>query len=567
MIVGAGFAGLYMLHRTRGLGLTARVFERGHDVGGTWYWNRYPGARCDIESIDYSYSFDESLTREWRWTERYAAQPEILAYLGHAADRFDMRKDISFGTTVTAADWNDTANEWTVHCDSGETVRATYCVMATGCLSVVKQPDFAGLADFGGEWYHTGRWPHRPVDFAGKTVAVIGTGSSGIQAIPRIAAAARHLYVLQRTPNYSMPAQNRRLDDREIDDAASAFADRRRICEHSDAGVPHPPPTTSTFEVSAEQRRTLFEEGWARGGINALSAAFTDFFTDETANGHAQDFARAKIREIVRDPATAELLCPKHHIGTKRTCVDIDYFETYNRDNVELIDVRAHPIERITSEGIAAVRPASRRRHRRVRDRVRRHHRRACRHRHPRSRRHAAAGQMGRRSAHAARAADRGLPQPVHDHRSRQPVGSEQHGRVDRAARGLDRRLPDPPPQARSRSHRGVAGCRSAMDGPRCRHGRRNSVPTGEFVVPRREHTGQAPRTHALCRRVRPVSAGMRRRSSPTGTRGSCSATAGPRSARSAIHDGRHHRRRGRGATEVRRHLHRRCSAAATPTE
>ena len=352
VIVGAGFAGLYMLHRIRGLGLTARVFERGHDVGGTWYWNRYPGARCDIESIDYSYSFDESLTREWRWTERYAAQPEILAYLGHAADRFDMRKDISFGTTVTAAEWNDATNEWTVHCDSGETVRATYCVMATGCLSVVKQPGFAGLADFRGEWYHTGRWPHHRVDFAGKTVAVIGTGSSGIQAIPRIAAAARHLYVLQRTPNYSMPAKNRRLDDGEIDAAVSTFADRRRICEHSDAGVPHPPPTTSTFEVSAEQRRMLFEEGWTRGGINALSAAFTDFFTDETANEQAQDFARTKIRETVRDPATAELLCPKHHIGTKRTCVDIGYFETYNRDNVELIDVRAHPVERITSEGI-----------------------------------------------------------------------------------------------------------------------------------------------------------------------------------------------------------------------
>ncbi len=352
VIVGAGFAGLYMLHRIRGIGLTARVLERGDDVGGTWYWNRYPGARCDIESIDYSYSFDESLTREWRWTERYAAQPEILAYLGHAADRFDLRKHISFLTTVTAAQWNDTDNEWTVRCDTGETVRATYCVMASGCLSVAKQPDFPGLADFGGEWYHTGRWPHRQVDFAGKTVAVIGTGSSGIQAIPRIAATACRLHVLQRTANYSMPAQNRPLDDREIDDAVSTFADRRRICQHSDAGVPHPPPTESTFELSEEQRLTRFEEGWQRGGINALSAAYSDFFTDETANRQAQDFARNKIRETVRDPETAELLCPKHHIGTKRTCVDIGYFETYNRDNVELIDVRAHPIERLTPTGI-----------------------------------------------------------------------------------------------------------------------------------------------------------------------------------------------------------------------
>ncbi|PEG37817.1 cyclohexanone monooxygenase [Mycolicibacterium agri] len=341
-----------MLHRIRGLGMTARVLERGDDVGGTWYWNRYPGARCDIESIDYSYSFDESLTREWRWTERYATQPEILAYLQHAADRFDLRRDITFNTTVLTADWDDAANAWTLRCDTGDTVRATYCVMATGCLSVVKQPDFPGLSDFAGEWYHTGRWPHQPVDFTDKSVAVIGTGSSGIQVIPRIAAVARQLYVLQRTPNYSMPAQNRPLDEVELEAAIATFAERRKICEYSDAGVPHPPPTQSTFEVSPDERRARFEEGWQRGGINALSAAFTDFFTNEAANKEAQDFARAKIRQIVRDPHTAELLCPNHHIGTKRTCVDIGYFETYNRDNVELIDVRAHPISRITRTGI-----------------------------------------------------------------------------------------------------------------------------------------------------------------------------------------------------------------------
>lgn len=352
VIVGAGFAGLYMLHRIRNLGMTARVIERGGDVGGTWYWNRYPGARCDIESIDYSYSFDEGLTREWRWTERYATQPEILAYLQHAADRFHLRDDVTFNTTVTTADWDEDATEWTLRCDTGDTVRATYCVMATGCLSMVKQPDFPGLADFEGTWYHTGRWPHRPVDFADKTVAVVGTGSSGIQAIPRIAAAARQLYVLQRTPNYSMPAQNRPLGDDELEAAVSSFAERRKLCEYSDAGVPHPPPTQSTFEVPAEQRHTRYEEGWQRGGINALSAAFTDFFTDEAANKEAQEFARNKIREIVRDPHTAELLCPQHHIGTKRTCVDIGYFETYNRDNVELINARAHPIQHITRTGI-----------------------------------------------------------------------------------------------------------------------------------------------------------------------------------------------------------------------
>ncbi|KGI66485.1 NAD(P)/FAD-dependent oxidoreductase [Mycolicibacterium rufum] len=352
VIVGAGFAGLYMLHRMRGLGLRARILERAGDVGGTWYWNRYPGARCDIESIDYSYSFDEQLTHEWRWTERYAAQPEILSYIGHAADRFDLRRDITFGTTVTSAHWDDETTAWTLTCDTGAALRATYCVMATGCLSVAKQPDMPGLSDFTGRWFHTGRWPHEPVDFSGQRVAVVGTGSSGIQAIPRIAEAADFVHVLQRTPNYSMPAQNRPLTPDEFDTAISDFAVRRRICQESDAGVPHPPPTQSTFEVTPEAREHRYEEGWQRGGINALSAAFTDFFTDEEANRVAQDFVRRKIHEIVSDTRTADLLCPHHHIGTKRTCVDTGYFATYNRDNVELIDLRTQPIERVTPRGL-----------------------------------------------------------------------------------------------------------------------------------------------------------------------------------------------------------------------
>lgn len=351
-IVGAGFSGLYMLHRLRGLGMRARILERGQGVGGTWYWNRYPGARCDIESIDYSYSFDEALTREWRWTERYSAQPEILAYIEHVTDRFDLRKDISFGTTVRAATWNDVAGEWILTCDTGETVRATYCIMATGCLSVTKEPDFPGLERFAGDWYHTGQWPHRTVDFNDKAVAVVGTGSSGIQVITDIGNRAGQLYVLQRTPNYSMPAHNRPLTDDEFDDATSRFSERRRICELSDAGVPQPPPTRATFDVTPEERRLRYEQGWQRGGINALSAAFTDFFVDEKANALAQDFARSKIRRIVHDPATAALLSPQHHIGTKRTCTDVGYFETYNRNNVELIDTRSNPLTAITPTGI-----------------------------------------------------------------------------------------------------------------------------------------------------------------------------------------------------------------------
>jgi cyclohexanone monooxygenase len=352
VVVGAGFSGLYMLHRLRALGMTARVIERAHDVGGTWYWNRYPGARCDIESLDYAYSFDDDLVCTWRWSERYAAQPEILRYLDHVADRWDLRRDITFGTTVLTADWDEAANGWTVGCDDGEAIVATYLVMATGCLSVVKQPDFPGLPDFRGRWFHTGQWPHEPVDFSGRTVAVVGTGSSGIQAIPRIAEQAERLYVLQRTANYSMPAHNRPLHEEDLRRLVDGFRERRRTCELSESGVPLPPPTRATSQATPEERLERYEEGWRRGGISALSAAYTDFFTDERANRLAQDFARQKIREAVRDPGVAELLCPRHHIGTKRTCTDIDYFDTYNRDNVELVDARSDPLERVTPTGL-----------------------------------------------------------------------------------------------------------------------------------------------------------------------------------------------------------------------
>ena len=352
VVVGAGFSGLYMLHRLRALGMSVRVVERGHDVGGTWYWNRYPGARCDIESIDYQYSFDEQLVQEWRWSERYATQPEILRYLEHVADRFGLRKDIVFDTSVLAAVWDESEHAWRVRCDNGELLTATYVVMATGNLSSVKSPELPGLEDFQGEWFHTGRWPHEPVDFTGKTVAVVGTGSSGIQTITEVAHRADHLYVLQRTPNYSMPAQNRQLSDDEWRELTRNWSDRRRICELSESGVPVDTPTKRTLEATPEERRQRFEQGWQRGGISALSSGFTDFFTDEKANKVAQDFARQKIHEVVRDPAVATLLCPSHHIGTKRTCTDVGYFETYNLPHVELVDLRANPLVRITSSGI-----------------------------------------------------------------------------------------------------------------------------------------------------------------------------------------------------------------------
>jgi cation diffusion facilitator CzcD-associated flavoprotein CzcO len=351
-VVGAGFAGLYMLYRLRGLGLRARVFERGTDVGGTWFWNRYPGARCDIESVDYCYSFSGELLAEWVWTERYATQPEILRYLQHVADRFSLRSDIQLGTSVTSMRYDEPGNRWIVSTDTGEVLSARHCVLAVGNLSSAKRPDFAGLDSFRGDWYHTSQWPAGGVDFAGKRVGIVGTGSTAIQALPQIAKQADDVYVFQRTPNYSMPARNRPLPREELHAVLREYPGRRRAAERSDSGVPVAPPERSALEVTAEERRRMYEAGWQRGGVNALSYAFTDFFSDERANRTAQDFAREKIRQIVRDPGVAEALCPAHHIGTKRTCVDIGYFETYNRGNVHLVDVRSAPITGITPGGL-----------------------------------------------------------------------------------------------------------------------------------------------------------------------------------------------------------------------
>ena len=351
-VVGAGFAGLYMLYRLRGLGLRARVFERGADVGGTWFWNRYPGARCDIESVDYCYSFSGELLAEWVWTERYATQPEILRYLHHVADRFSLRRDIQLGTRVTSMRHDEPGNRWLVSTDAGEVVSARHCVLAVGNLSSAKRPDFAGLDSFRGDWYHTSQWPADGVDFGGKRVGIVGTGSTAIQALPQIAKQADDVYVFQRTPSYSMPARNRPLPRDELHAVLRGYPERRRAAERSDSGVPVAPPERSALEVTAQERRRMYEAGWQRGGINALSYAFTDFFTDERANRTAQDFAREKIRQIVGDPGVAEALCPAHHIGTKRTCVDIGYFEAYNRGNVHLVDVRSAPITGITPGGL-----------------------------------------------------------------------------------------------------------------------------------------------------------------------------------------------------------------------
>jgi cation diffusion facilitator CzcD-associated flavoprotein CzcO len=362
VVVGAGFAGLYALVRLREMGLSARVLERGDGVGGTWFWNRYPGARCDVESVDYSYSFDEALEQEWEWTERYPAQPEILRYLNHVADRYDLRRDISLGTTVTAAHYDETANHWTIRTrgrDGGgaRRLRARFCVMATGCLTSVNRPGFPGLEEFRGRWFHTARWPDDGVDFTGRRVGVIGTGSTGIQAIPRIAEQAAHLYVFQRTANFSMPARNAPLDARAQAEVKADYRQRRRLCRESGNGLPysHPDvaPRRSTAEAGDAECARVFAERWALGGIACLTSAFNDITSDPRANALAAEFARGKIAEIVPDPRTARSLMPVGYpMGAKRVCVDTGYYETYNRDNVTLVDVRSHPIEGITPGGL-----------------------------------------------------------------------------------------------------------------------------------------------------------------------------------------------------------------------
>jgi cation diffusion facilitator CzcD-associated flavoprotein CzcO len=352
MIVGAGLSGLYMLHRLRGLGLSARVYEAGNGVGGTWYWNRYPGARCDIESMDYSYSFSDELQQEWRWTERYAEQPEILRYINHVADRFDLRRDIQFETRVTAACFDDATNRWQIETDGGARVSARFCIMASGCLSTAQVPNFAGIESFRGAWHHTGNWPHEGVDFTGQRVGVIGTGASGIQAIPIIARQAARLTVFQRTPNFTIPACNGPLDPDRERQHKETYAERRRKNRESRAGFVVPVGDLPALEATPEERAQEYEARWARGGFG-FTSAFADIGTNRDANETAAEFVRAKIRAIVRDPAVAAALSPRDHpIGTKRLPLDTDYYETFNRDNVTLVDLRKSPIETITPTGL-----------------------------------------------------------------------------------------------------------------------------------------------------------------------------------------------------------------------
>jgi cation diffusion facilitator CzcD-associated flavoprotein CzcO len=352
VVVGAGFTGLYMLHRLRRAGFSARLFESGSGVGGTWYHNRYPGARCDIESMDYSYSFDEGLQQNWTWSERYASQPELLRYLNHVADRYELRPHIELDTKVVSAHFDDLATSWTITTDRGEAVTARWCLMATGCLTVAQVPRFPGLDTFEGQWFHSGDWPHEGVDFTGKRVGVIGTGSSGTQLIPIVAEQATHLHVFQRTANFCMPAQNRPLWTEEEARWKAEYPERRARARVSGFGHSQPQNPNRYRDLTPEQRRAELEARWEAGGLYMMRA-FKDVLSDPEANEAAAEFARGKIRGVVKDPEVAELLSPRgFHFGTKRLCSGTQYYETFNRDNVTLVDVRSAPIEEVTPTGL-----------------------------------------------------------------------------------------------------------------------------------------------------------------------------------------------------------------------
>ncbi|TVV75494.1 NAD(P)/FAD-dependent oxidoreductase [Sphingomonas solaris] len=353
VVVGAGFAGLYAHYRFRELGLTAFGFEAAPEIGGTWFWNRYPGARCDVESLDYAYSFAPEVLDGWRWSERFATQPEILQYANHVADRFDLRREIAFETRVTSADLDESANEWLVRTDRGDTVRCRYLMTAVGSLSLPKPPEIDGLDDYRGRWVQTGAWPREPVDVAGKRVAVIGTGSSGIQSIPILAEQAAHLTVFQRTPNFSVPAHNGPVDPAYEAEVRADHAAHHKRNRRTKGGVPSRINTgLPAMSVSEEERRARFEEAWGFGTFS-LQSVFSDISSNPDSNAAAAAFVHEKIRSVVKDPATAETLMPKSFpFGTKRLCLDTGYYATFNRDNVDLVDIRETPIERITADGI-----------------------------------------------------------------------------------------------------------------------------------------------------------------------------------------------------------------------
>jgi len=353
VIVGAGIAGMYMLYRLRELGLSTRVIEKASDVGGTWYWNRYPGARCDTDTMEYSYSFCEELQQEWEWSTRYPTQPEILHYLNHVADRFDLRPDILFNTQVQSAYFNEGTGHWQVQTENGAEFTAQFLIMATGCLSTPNTPPFDGIDTFTGPIYHTGRWPHKEVDFSGQRVGIIGTGSSGVQSIPVIAQQADQLIVFQRSAQYSVPARNRPVDPELVAEIKADYAGFRARNRLEYAGqLSHIPRNDfSALSVASVERERIYEERWQTGGF-PFFGSFNDIMRDQKANETAAEFVRRKIRAVVKDPKVADMLCPTHTIACKRPVLDSNFFETFNQDNVLLVDIHSVPIQEIIPTGL-----------------------------------------------------------------------------------------------------------------------------------------------------------------------------------------------------------------------
>jgi cyclohexanone monooxygenase len=353
VVIGAGVSGMYALHHLREMGLSVRVYDGATDVGGTWWYNRYPGARVDGPgSPFYCYTFSKELLHEWDWKETQSEQSAVLEYLDHVADRFDLRRDIQFETWVQDARYDEAAQRWTVETDTGVRASAPFLICAVGALSTTNMPDIPGIHDFAGECYHTGSWPHEPISFEGKRVAVIGTGSSGIQSIPEIAREAGHVTVLQRTPQYAFPCGNRPVTPEDLADARKNWEDfRAKMYAHA-AGFPYDNSERSAMDDTPEERRALYEKLWQVGSFKFFLDGYNDIATSEEANDSLADFVRDKIREIVEDPATADKLMPDHFVITKRPILDNGYFETFNRDNVSLIDLRDDPIERFTPNSV-----------------------------------------------------------------------------------------------------------------------------------------------------------------------------------------------------------------------
>ncbi len=354
VVVGAGFAGLYQVHRLTKAGYKVRAFDKAPDVGGTWYWNRYPGARCDIESLTYSYSFDADLQREWKWPQRYAEQPDLLRYIQHVAERFDLRRHFTFGTVVESAVFDEGAGRWKIRTSQGEELSTQFFVMATGCLSVPLEQQFKGMDQFKGERYYTSRWPHEKVDFTGKRVAVIGTGSSSIQASPLIAKQAKHMFVFQRTPQFAIPAWNRAITDEEMRHAQENYGEIRRLVRQSEVGIAYDSPTIGAKQATPDELQKQLDYAWKRGGYLML-ASYPDLVVDLESNKIVSEWVKEKIRARIKDPKVAEKLMPQYPLGAKRLCVDTDYFETFNRDNVTLVDLRESAIDGFTAKGIRTV--------------------------------------------------------------------------------------------------------------------------------------------------------------------------------------------------------------------